>query len=119
MINEEDLLIVPLSQHKSVFDLSGVIYRITNPEGLIYIGQCLSRCRRRFNYYVNLQTSSPRLKESLLKYGIDDHLVTILEFNLEKEELNEREQYWIKYYNSFENGLNASLGGAGVKLKSD
>ena len=31
----------------------------------------------------------------------------------ETENLNEREKYWINYYNSYHNGYNATFGGEG------
>jgi DNA invertase Pin-like site-specific DNA recombinase len=44
------------------------------------------------------------------KYGIEHFFVEEIE---ETEELDDREIYWIKYYNSYENGYNATLGGGG------
>lgn len=44
------------------------------------------------------------------KYGINNfHIIEIEECN--NDNLNEREKYWIKYYNSVENGYNATYGG--------
>lgn len=118
MNEEEELLWVELPDHKEVFNLENVVYLIKNPEGLYYVGKTAGKCRRRFTYYCNLDCRPQRrLYESLVKYGIENHLVTILEFSLEKEELSDREQYWIKYYDSFNNGLNLSWGGDGVKIK--
>lgn len=35
----------------------------------------------------------------------------ILEDNVPKDKLNEREKYWIKYYNTYWDGYNQSIGG--------
>lgn len=37
----------------------------------------------------------------------------MIEDNIEDSLLNDREQYWIKYYNSYKNGYNSTLGGDG------
>lgn len=46
------------------------------------------------------------------KYGINNFTIEQVEECL-PEELNEREEYWIEYYNSFKNGYNATIGGDG------
>ena len=50
------------------------------------------------------------LYRSMRKYGIENFNFTILE-ECSISELNEREKYWIQYYNSFFNSYNATLGG--------
>lgn len=49
---------------------------------------------------------------AMRKYGLDNFEFTILEETL-PEQLNERERYWINYYNSYQNGYNATTGGDG------
>ena len=50
--------------------------------------------------------------KALKKYGWDNFEHIILEKDIPTLELaNEREQYWIKYYNSKNNGYNLSDGG--------
>ena len=36
--------------------------------------------------------------------------------NCSNEIVNDREQYWIKFYNAYENGYNCTLGGEGSVL---
>lgn len=118
--NDDDDLWVPLTEHKETFNLESVVYLITNPDGLHYVGKTAGKSRRRMNYYVLKDCKAQRrLYESLVKYGPENHQLRILEFSLEKEELNDREMYWIKHYDSFNNGLNLSHGGDGVKIKND
>ena len=49
------------------------------------------------------------------KYGIEHFSIHLIE-ECDENILGEREKYWIKYYNSKENGYNATLGGDGSTL---
>ena len=51
------------------------------------------------------------------KYGIENFSFEIIE-ECDIEQLNERERYWICYYNSFYNGYNQTLGGDGSSTGS-
>lgn len=82
------------------------IYKITNPNGRIYIGQSIN-IKYRFDTYRRLHkqvSSSPKLYRSLLKYGYSNHKFEILE-ECTIEKLNERERYYQDYFNasSFDN----------------
>ena len=50
------------------------------------------------------------LSRAFRKYGIDNFSFEIIE-ECEIEKLNEREQYWIAYYDTFFHGYNQTLGG--------
>jgi group I intron endonuclease len=85
------------------------IYKITNPKGKIYIGQSINTDRR-FNEYLKLQCSdSTKLYNSLKKYSWDKHHKEVIE-ECSVELLNEREEYYILFYNSHIDGLNIKLG---------
>lgn len=57
---------------------------------------------------------------AIRKYGFDDFIFEIIEDNIDSiEELNKREQYWIAYYNSYEDGYNSTRGGDGVLRRDD
>ena len=49
------------------------------------------------------------------KYGIDIFSIDIIE-EVPIEQLSDKEQYWIQYYNSYNNGYNATIGGDGKQL---
>ena len=91
------------------------IYKITNPKGKIYIGQSTDIEGRKI-YYLKLKcTRQPKIYNSLLKYGWEQHVFEIIE-ECSLELLNEREIYWGLMYNVLgENGLNLKLGdGRGI-----
>jgi group I intron endonuclease len=98
-------------------DKTGYIYKITNPNGLVYIGQT-TRLKRRKNLYKKLGCQDqPALYNSLLKYDWDNHKFEVIDqtflvgsnnFLLDLYEI-----YWISYYNSYNNGLNCTKGGLG------
>ena len=94
----------------------GYIYKITNDfNDLIYVGKTTETVKSRFNRHC-------RDRKSSRVYGSIDNLIQTIgreHFNVEeiekvpRELLNEREQYWINYYDSFHNGYNRTLGGEG------
>lgn len=86
-----------------------VIYKITNPNNRVYIGQSID-IKRRFRYYRNLQCKGqPRLYNSLKKYGWETHIFEIIE-KCKFEDLNIRERYWQEYYDVLDNdkGMNCT-----------
>jgi len=91
------------------------IYKIISPSNKIYVGQS-TNCDNRKIYYKTLNCKGqPKLYHSLKKYGWENHIFEIIEYT---DNPDEREIYWISYYNSVENGLNCSLGGKGGGYKS-
>lgn len=92
------------------------IYKITNQvNGKIYVGQAVDiqkRWKRHRSVYKN-----PKAREydyhiyrGFRAYGIDNFKFEIIEECLESE-LNDREKYWIAYYDSYRNGYNETEGG--------
>lgn len=84
------------------------IYKITNPNGRVYIGQSNNIQRRFYLYQKKICKKQKLLYRSLLKHGVENHKFEVIEeCNLEL--LNERERYWQEYHNVLENGLNLCL----------
>jgi group I intron endonuclease len=84
------------------------IYKITNPKGKIYIGQSIN-IDRRFKEYKKIQCSqSIKLYNSFQKYGVENHIFEILE-ECNTDQLNEKEEFYIKFFNSHIKGLNIKL----------
>lgn len=93
----------------------GFIYKIYNDiNDKVYIGQTGLTIEHRFKEHLAKAKSEERknlpIYNAMRKYGIDHFFVEQIE---ETENLDEREIYWIKQYNSYENGYNATLGGGG------
>ena len=47
------------------------------------------------------------------KYGVENFVVETIEEVADRTMLDERERYWIAYYDTAKNGYNATLGGDG------
>lgn len=87
------------------------IYKITKKEnGKCYIGQSVD-CDRRIkeHCYPSRYKSGLAIDIAIHKYGTEAFTYEIVE-ECPIEKLNERECYWIKYFNSKENGYNLSDG---------
>jgi group I intron endonuclease len=98
--------------------MAGVIYKITNPTGKIYIG-CTIDWKRRFSEYRRLSMAGQRkLYNSLKKYGYENHVFEIIE-ECEENILHEREIYYINHYNCIAEGLNIRLGNRNGRLTEE
>lgn len=86
------------------------IYKITSPNGKVYIGQS-TNLKNREKQYKNINESKEQIKlyRSFIKYGIDNHIFEIIEY-CSLEELDDKEIYWGEYYDVLKNGLNCRLG---------
>lgn len=92
------------------------IYKITNDiNDKLYIGKTQLSVKQRFKEHCKDAFSRTKehrpLYAAMRKYGIEHFSIEQIE---ETQFPNEREQYWIAYYNSYgKNGYNATLGGDG------
>lgn len=101
--------------------MTGFIYKIINlKNGKIYIGKTTQSLKRRFNQHISRALSNEeRLKHIYLysairKYGKESFSIELIE-EVKKELLNQREEWWIKFYKTTEkeNGYNLTGGGDG------
>jgi len=90
------------------------IYKIINPKGKIYIGKSKDIFRR-MKSYMYLNSVGTKIKNSIKKYGWEQHIFEIIE-ECNLEQLDEKEIYWIKYHDSVNYGLNIGLGGGGGNM---
>jgi len=75
------------------------IYKITNPNGRVYIGQSIN-IERRFDSYSRCDCKGQtKIYNSIKKHGFLKHKVEVLVY-CDISELNEKEAYYIELYNS-------------------
>lgn len=88
------------------------IYKITSPSLRIYIGQSVNIENRLAIYKGMFCKKQAKLYASFLKYGFINHRFEVIEECLESE-LNDREEYYIKLFDSCDylKGLNLQSGG--------
>lgn len=91
------------------------IYKITNLiNNKVYIGQSIDIKQRWYNHLHHHQhLKDLPLYRAFKKYGITNFTFNIIE-ECNVQDLDEREKYWIQYYNSYNNGYNMTTGGQGV-----
>lgn len=75
------------------------IYKITSPNGRIYIGQSRDIKRRIREYKRHSAKNQPKLQKSLDKYGFNNHTFEVLEC-CSIEDLNNKERYYQVLHNS-------------------
>lgn len=87
------------------------IYKITKKENdKSYIGQSNNIERRFQEHQSKGATSRIPLDIAIQKYGKDAFIYEVLE-ECNIDELNQKEQYWIQYFQTNINGYNCNLGG--------
>lgn len=93
----------------------GKIYLISNDiNSKLYVGQTVQSLNKRFNGYCcyskSDRSANMYIKRAIHKYGKDKFHITLIEecpINI----LNDREKYWISFYDSYNNGYNLTKGG--------
>lgn len=93
----------------------GIIYLIINKEnGNKYVGQTTQSMNKRWQQHIteSKKMSQKPLHRAFRKYGVDKFIIREID-ECDISLLNEREKYWINYYNTFNssNGYNATSGG--------
>ena len=92
------------------------IYKITNTlNGKVYIGQSKNISQRWKAHRTRYQTEDSLLYRAMRKYGIENFTFEVIE-ECDIDQLNDREIYWIAYYqaNNCEKGYNLTIGGAAI-----
>ena len=96
-----------------------IIYKSTNKiTGKVYIGQTTKNLEKRIKGHVNESKKDKNrpFLSSINKYGVDNFVFEIIDFADNLNELNDKEIYWIDFYNSVSpNGYNVTGGGQGDK----
>lgn len=95
------------------------IYKITNKvNNKIYIGQVYNKTiQDRFNRHIkeSSEHSKSYLGRAINKYGANNFICELIDTATSLQELNQKEIYWIKYYNFTDHniGYNLTPGGDG------
>lgn len=94
------------------------VYLITNlVNGKKYVGITHNSIEQRFQEHLaksRCKNGNWKLHRALRKYGFDNFKLELLEDNISKEQIGERETYYIGLYDTLNSGYNMTLGGAGT-----
>lgn len=95
--------------------MEGVIYIIRNKiNNKIYVGQTLDFKQRirahKSRFKKKTYQEFSRIYKAMAKYGLENFEIKPIE-TCDSGLLNEREIYWINYFDSYNNGYNATKGG--------
>lgn len=104
------------------------IYKISNSiNNKVYIGQTIRPIEERFKRHINDAINyivNTHFARAIRKYGKEKFYIEEIDRANNQEELNLKEQYWIRYYDSVNNGYNETdalykCGGNTYKSKTD
>lgn len=97
--------------------MKGRIYKIINDiNDKVYVGQTWKSLKERFQRHCS-KADDPNnvmvIKKAIFKYGKEHFKIVLLEEieDCTQEKLNEREIFWIDYYDSYNKGYNSTKGG--------
>lgn len=82
----------------------------------VYIGQSVNINKRKWEH-LNNPSNNSLIDKRLKEYGEEAFDFEILEL-CKPEELDEKEKYWINYYDSYKNGYNLTKGGRAQYAKT-
>ena len=110
---EEILDIKKMSEEKLVMEEArGIIYKISSPSGKVYVGQTVRSFEERIYKHKSKSSKCTLVKRAIDKYG-DEMKYEIVEENVPREQLDEREIFWISHFNSLApSGYNCNSGGS-------
>ena len=88
------------------------IYKITNKiTGECYIGQSKNIYKRWMQHcYKCYGNENEKFARAIRRYGLPNFTFEVVEYCDTKDALDDREMYWIKYYNSYNKGYNSTAG---------
>lgn len=95
------------------------IYLIVNQiNGKVYVGQTNDFFRRKSEHLNKSKTFKTKLYNAIRKYGEENFEFFIME-EVTEETKDAKEMYYIKFFDTFKNGYNSTVGGEGNKKISD
>lgn len=103
-----------------------IIYKIINKiNKKVYIGQTIKTFKERFKRHMSDSLNyriDTKFSRAIRKYGQNNFIGYIIDTAITQEELDEKECYWIKYYDSVNKGYNMTDGAVDAntyKYKTD
>ena len=99
-----------------------IIYKITNKiNGKVYIGQTIKTLERRWKQHcTRAKNKRYALCEAIKKYGKENFTVEQIDVACSRDELDTKEIYWIKFYDSMSpNGYNMTGGGKHCEVSDE
>lgn len=94
-----------------------IVYKITNKiNGKMYVGQSKKSAEDRFQRHIKAakKKCNRYLYDAMNHYGYDNFVIEVIESDIEKERIDEREIFWIKELSTLiPNGYNMTKGGGG------
>ena len=104
------ILLLPKMLKNKIGNYLMWIYKITNIQNnKVYIGQTIRPIEQRFHRHLNDALNNildTHLARAIRKYGKDSFIIEEIDNAQTQDELNQKEQYWIRYYNSVKDGYN-------------
>jgi len=103
-------------------ELCGIIYSATNIiNNKKYIGQSTFSLEKRKKEHLNhLYQQKYTFQKAMKKYGVENFNWETIDHAHSQEELNNKEKFWIDYYNTYgRDGYNMTTGGQGVVLTGE
>ena len=90
-----------------------IIYKITNKiNNKVYIGQTIRSLKKRWIEHCCKGSCCPFIHRAIAKYGVDNFTIEQIDHSHSREELDNKEVFWIEFYNSIApNGYNLTSGG--------
>lgn len=98
----------------------GVVYKVSNNfSDKVYIGITRNSIEYRWSQHLyDCEYVDNKFYKAMREYGKQNFKCEIIE-EIDNSILEEREKYWINYYDSYKNGYNSTLGGDGHVRYSD
>ena len=95
----------------------GIVYKAYNKiSGKSYIGKTLGDLNKRVFDHLNSSKNNSQscFHKAIKEYGVQSFIWLIIDFAGTEQILDEKEVYWIKYYNTkIPNGYNTTRGSGG------
>lgn len=105
-----------VKKERCFLEQKGSIYIIRNNiNDKVYVGQTTRTVEERFKNHLKpsvcKQRGTYKLYNAINKYGKENFYVEMLESNIPVNELDDKEIYYIEYFDSCDNGYNTTYGG--------